>query len=194
MFRWSATLSDGSVADSDFNGLAIDNVIIAFEWESSTTTTTGSSGDPHFFGYLGQKYDFMGQSYEIYNIITSPYLQINSAFTPYYRTANQVVPTGTMLGALGIKFYNHRIYANSNSSVIVMDGQDVNMKSDWVVNYEHGITISNNPVNGRFILTIETPDISISFIQKVYLVQGLEPQWHYDYKSKMLKVNEEFHG
>ena len=43
----------------------------------------------------------MGQSFEIYNIITSPYLQINSKFTPYYKTAEQSTPTGTMLGELG---------------------------------------------------------------------------------------------
>jgi hypothetical protein len=58
-------------------------------------------GDPHFYGFKGQKYDVMGQSYEIYNIITAPYLQINSRFTPYYKTLGQAVPTGTMMGELG---------------------------------------------------------------------------------------------
>lgn len=59
------------------------------------------SGDPHFFGFKGQKYDVMGQSYEIYNIISASYLQINSEFIPYYKTATQVTPTGTMMGTIG---------------------------------------------------------------------------------------------
>jgi hypothetical protein len=50
---------------------------------------------------MGQKYDVMGQSFEIYNLISSPDLQINSRFIPYYKTAGQVVPTGTMMGELG---------------------------------------------------------------------------------------------
>ena len=61
----------------------------------------GTSGDPHFYGFRGQKYDVMGQSYEIYNLITSPALQINSRFVPYFRLPNQIVPTGTMMGELG---------------------------------------------------------------------------------------------
>ena len=49
----------------------------------------------------------MGQSFEIYNIISLPYLQINSRFIPYYKKANQIVPTGTMMGELGMKTKNN---------------------------------------------------------------------------------------
>lgn len=43
----------------------------------------------------------MGESFEIYNLVTQPNLQINSRFTPYFKTATQTNPTGTMLGELG---------------------------------------------------------------------------------------------
>ena len=49
-----------------------------------------SGGDPHFVGFKGQKYDVMGQSHEIYNLITSSNLQINSRFVSYYKTPFQV--------------------------------------------------------------------------------------------------------
>ena len=151
----------------------------------------------------------MGQSYEVYNVITSPYLQINSRFTPYYKTATQVTPTGkmkvsvnchqptgTMMGELGIKFHSHSIYANSNSSFVELDGQDVKIDQEWTLTYPGGIVVTNAPVPGRttYTLTIETPDIVISFIRKAYYVNGLEPQWHYDYKTRVLAINDEFHG
>ena len=76
----------------------------------------GTTGDPHFYGFMvtistfiadveGQYYTVMGQSYEVYNLITAPYLQINSHFNPYYKNAGQTAPTGTMIGDLGIKFH-----------------------------------------------------------------------------------------
>ena len=43
-------------------------------------------------------------SYEIYNLITAPQLQINSRFTPYFRRPDQIVPTGTMMGEIGNSF------------------------------------------------------------------------------------------
>ena len=72
-----------------------------FKFLYSDLIFKGTSGDPHFYGFKGQKYDIMGQSYEIYNLITSSTLQINSRFVPYFRLPEQVVPTGTMMGELG---------------------------------------------------------------------------------------------
>ena len=50
---------------------------------------------------MGQKYDVMGQSYEVYNILTTSTLQVNSRFIPYYKSVGQIVPTGTMMGEIG---------------------------------------------------------------------------------------------
>jgi hypothetical protein len=195
-FKWVASVSDEADTNpKNYNGLAIDDLNIVFTWASGTSSSTGTSGDPHFYGFLGQKYDVMGQSYEIYNIITAPYLQINSQFTPYYKRANQIVPTGTMMGSLGIKFYAHSILANSNSSFIVLDeNQEVRLDEEWTLNFDGGIIISNVPAQRKSVLTIETPDIVLSFIRKAYYVSGLEAQWHYDYKARILNINTDFHG
>jgi hypothetical protein len=136
----------------------------------------------------------MGQSFEIYNIITAPYLQINSRFTPYFKKATQVVPTGTMMGELGIKFFNHKLFANSNSTSISLDDKEIRLDQAWTLSFEGGITVTNTPIKKRSALTVETPDIVLSFIRKAYYVTGMEPQWHYDYKARILNINRDFHG
>ena len=156
--------------------------------------TSSSSGDPHFFGILGQKYDVMGESFEIYNIISAPSLQINSRFTPYYKTATQTTPTGTMLGELGFKFNAHTAIFNSNSTVAVIDGQNVDLSQDWEMTFNDVKLklVATNKKHYEIVLT--TPDLVITFVRKVYMVSGLEPQFHFDYKLRQLRPNKELHG
>lgn len=138
----------------------------------------------------------MGQSFEIYNIISMNYLQINSRFIPYYKTAGQVIPTGTMMGDLGIKFYGNKLELNANSTIAVLnDNAQVSMDSTWELSFDGGIVISNQVYQkGHYKFTIETPHLAITFIHKVYMVAGLEPQHHFDYKAKLYNAPEDMHG
>ena len=139
----------------------------------------------------------MGQSFEVYNIISAPTLQINSRFTPYYKKLGQQIPTGTMMGEIGIKVPGHQIFANSNSTFVVIDDQEVNIDEQWEIAYDNGVIIRNSPnKNHKFELTVETPQVVISFLKRAYYVTGMEPQFHFDYKARMLSLEngERLHG
>ena len=180
--KWNSTFRPGRPSASD----AVD--IYKIETQQSN-----SGGDPHFYGFMGQKYDVMGQSYEIYNIITSPSLQINSRFIPYYKTLTQSQPTGTMMGELGIKFNKHRFFINSNSTIAELDGQNVDMRESWTVVLET-VKLSNIAKKNTYEFTVTTPQIEITFVRKVYLVAGIDAQYHFDYKANLLDVDVELHG
>ena len=142
-----------------------------------------SGGDPHFYGFQGQKvkeivnasnrqYDVMGQSFEIYNIITAPYLQINSQFIPYYKTATQIEPTGTMMGDLGFQFNGKTFYINSNSTFGELGNQAVAMTTEWELVFDK--VVLSNKINGRmYEITLKSEDIEITFIRKVYKISQL---------------------
>ena len=146
----------------------------------------------------------MGQSFEIYNLVTAPQLQINSRFAPYFRLPDQIVPTGTMISELGkpfsivfsylkgIKFQSHRLYINSNTTTAQFDGTEISLEDSWEINY--GDYTVRNVAGVHLITTIETPELQLSFIRKVYRHEGLEPQYHYDYKAALKNENPNLHG
>ena len=136
----------------------------------------------------------MGQSYEVYNLVTAPYLQVNSHFTPYYKTASQTAPTGTMIGDLGIKIQSSSFYVNSNGTIAQLNGADVSMEENWTHSVANGTKISNKVNGNSYEISLKTPDVELIFIRKVYMVAGLEAQFHFDYKAKLLNVNKDMHG
>lgn len=136
----------------------------------------------------------MGQSYEIYNLVSMPDLQVNARFIPYYKTAFQVEPTGTMIGEVGIKIGSTRLFINPNSTEADMNKTPVSMAKSWSVDLSQNARISNE-VDGRmYKFTIETDDLSLTFIRKLYAISGLEPQFHFDYKAKLHSENIDIHG
>ena len=135
----------------------------------------------------------MGQAYEIYNIVTMPALQINARFIPYYKTATQIEPTGTMIGDLGIKFGSNRFFINPNSTDAILNGSPVSLATEWSLDFAE--TSVNNIISGRtYEFTITTPELSLTFVRKFYAVAGLDLQYHFDYKAKLLKSNVDIHG
>ena len=135
----------------------------------------------------------MGQSFEIYNLITSPSLQINSQFIPYFKTEYQVSPTGTMIGDLGIKFNQNKMLVIANSTIVHLNGVDIDVKQSWKLTVDD-VELSNVAKKNSFELTIATPSISITFISKAYYVAGLEPQYHFDYAAKLQQGYQDMHG
>ena len=137
----------------------------------------------------------MGQSYEIYNIITSPDLQVNSRFIPYYKTATQATPTGTMMGELGIKFAHQEFHLYANDTIAYLNDVPVDLTREWSSQLED-VTVTNFVDESRrmYQITIANKDVMITFIRKVYIVADLERQWHYDYRAKLLSSGEQLHG
>lgn len=90
-------------------------------------------------------------------------------------------------------FNTHRFELNSNSTSATLDNTFVDLATSWELSF--GNTKLTNIANGnKQEISIENDDISITFIRKVYMVQGLEPQWHYDYKAKLYKDDANLHG
>ena len=136
----------------------------------------------------------MGQSFEIYNIITGPTLQINSRFIPYYKTAEQALPTGTMMGEIGIKWFQHQFYVNANSTVAILDSQEISLASEFSIQLGEGAVLKNTANGRNYQFTLETADVSITFVRKLYTVVGLDAQWHFDYKSNLVNEKAALHG
>ena len=98
-----------------------------------------------------------------------------------------------MIGDLGIKFYGHTLYVNSNVTTLVIDRQEYSLTADWSLSFENDVVLSNK-VNGRnYDITLQTEELTITFIRKVYLVAGYDPQYHFDYKVPDFQEGE-MHG
>ena len=185
----SITLGNAAFFVSGLAAGDVDDAIDIYNLNQEVST----SGDPHFYGFQGQKYDVMGQPFEVYNIISAPTLQINSRFIPYYKTATQLLPTGTMMGEIGLKIHANQLYVNSNSTIATLNEMPVDLTKSWSMTMED-VTVSNVAKKRGYDITMATPFLSITFIHKVYLVTGLEPQTHFDYKAKLGNYNSELHG
>ena len=106
----------------------------------------------------------------------------------------KVVPTGTMMGELGIKFGNHRFYVSSNETVATLDNLDVDLLSSWSVEFD-GVVLSNVNEKGRmYQINFANNDVSVTFIRKLYTIRGLEDQWHFDYHAKLFSSGNNLHG
>ena len=94
----------------------------------------------------------------------------------------------------GIKFYSQQLYINSNSTIAILNESPISLETDWTLSFDNGITLKNEILGRMYLFTIQTEDVMITFARKVYMVSGVEPQWHYDYKARFLQSNHEFHG
>ena len=122
--------------------------------------------------------------------------EINIArFIPYYKVWDQIIPTGTMMGELGIRLNNHRFRVFANETTAILDGTLVSMEESWSVSFGNDIVLSNYAKKGdKHEIIVETKDLFITFIRKVYTVAVLEDQWHYDYKAKLITDGSNLHG
>ena len=119
---------------------------------------------------------------------------LKSRFIPYFKTSFQATPTGTMMGEIGVQGFEHKFHVIANETTAVLDGREVDMRNDWDVSF-NGVTFYNQARKGNmYEFTVETEDITITFIRRVYIVTGLERQWHYDYKAKLMNEGNALHG
>jgi hypothetical protein len=109
----------------------------------------GGRGDPQFNGLQGQSYQFHGMADEVFSLVSSPELQMNSLFKfissgscTYNNTVCWSHP-GTYLGQIGIQFGNEKILLQSGSH---SDGMQVflNDKPMTPSKHVHRIRSANN--------------------------------------------------
>jgi hypothetical protein len=136
-----------------------------------TAPPGGISGDPHFSGFSQQKFDFHGQPDTVYNLISSPNIQVNTLFLGADRKLKAVK---TYLGTIGIRIgASHKLFigcdrANGARSIL-LDGKNLRVSSEGVYHLEDNAVVSRTSFdNDRTILTTPHFRISTRFSSSVY--------------------------
>mmetsp|Transcript_13126 Transcript_13126/g.14546 ORF Transcript_13126/g.14546 Transcript_13126/m.14546 type:complete len:550 (-) Transcript_13126:103-1752(-) len=149
-------------------------------------------GDPHLVGFAGQKFDFHGRPDAFFNLITTPWMVVNSQFV----AADLVSPKKfkTYIGELGVRFKEgnievecHRASTGVETNVYI-NGKNVPRGTSVNVGQVH-IKVSNRP-NKR--TTITTPIIKMS----VRFSSSKHSSCHLNLRTKALFSipDEDIHG
>jgi hypothetical protein len=155
-------------------------------------TCTGSSivGDPQFTGFLGQSYQIHGLPDTIFNIISSPLIQLNSRFdyiskSPSKSTSKiicKVIQTicwthpGTYLGQIDIKVGKDKILLTAGLisdgfNSIKLNQEEINIGQKYIIgyqNYTRQFMIKNDNHHlilylNQFTLTIINSDMFFNY-------------------------------
>jgi len=114
------------------------------------------SGDPHFTGLHGEKYDVTGKPNTWFNIISSPSFQYNA----YFEAACADKPWMTAISAIALKINTHTVFINTTGSALV-DGKIIPI-APWNQATSFGADGSlAHPWENFF--HIETPVVSLTF-------------------------------
>jgi hypothetical protein len=72
----------------------------------------GVGGDPHFFGFLGEKYEFAGEAGEVYNILTDEEVQLNAVIGKWHFSHGEE----TIIKTLALKTASHRLLIDAGGN------------------------------------------------------------------------------
>jgi hypothetical protein len=72
----------------------------------------GVGGDPHFFGFLGEKYEFAGEAGEVYNILTDDEVQLNAVIGKWHFSHGEE----TIIKTLALKTASHRLLIDAGGN------------------------------------------------------------------------------
>ena len=98
------------------------------------------------------------------------------------------------MGELGFKFGGNTLFINTNETYAVLNDQTViDLTSNWEMTFGD-VVLSNVARKHMYEISVSTPEVSIQFIRKVYIVVGLDKQWHVDYKAKLISEGDNIHG
>ena len=86
----------------------------------------GVGGDPHFFGFLGEKYEFAGEPGQAYNILSDDEVQLNAVIGKWHVAQGEE----TIIKTLALKTASHRILIDAGGNTlgspsfsILLDGE-----------------------------------------------------------------------
>jgi len=154
----------------------------------SPTPNVQIFGDPHFVGFLGQRFDFHGSPNTYFNLISTPQLQVNSLFLLADLSAPRKFKT--YIGAIGLRLQKRtvRISCDRENSrkIVSIDNADFNPASHFT---EDHVTYKLSK-NKRF--TLITPFIRIS----VRFSSSKHSSCHLNLRTKIISSikDDDIHG
>jgi len=119
-------------------------------------------GDPHFIGFKGQKYDFHGRAYKVFNLITDTNFQMNAQFV----NANlRPKKTKTYLGEVGVKIganLIHVICDRENDAKVTLFNK-IPMNIDELYQLDHGTVSADD--SSKVTIKSQKYNIMVKFSQ-----------------------------
>jgi len=103
------------------------DVVNLMNTELSSASSGGATGDPHFHGFDGSRYDFQGEPGAVFNIISDETFQLNARFV--------ASPTDgkTYMGVIGVRVGSNEIIVTPDVTVLndatITTGQHVQLTS-----------------------------------------------------------------
>jgi hypothetical protein len=127
---------------------------------------SGTSGDPQFVGLQGQNYQFHGMADEVFSLVSTPALQMNSLFKfiangncQYNNTVCWSHP-GTYLGQIGVQFGATQISfqsgAHSVGQTVVVNGKVIESSTHAHIYHNGNLTLTMVYNNGEVTLSTST--------------------------------------
>eukprot|EP00028_Trichosphaerium_sp_Am-I-7-wt_P001847 CAMPEP_0168531020 /NCGR_PEP_ID=MMETSP0405-20121227/15113_1 /TAXON_ID=498012 /ORGANISM="Trichosphaerium sp, Strain Am-I-7 wt" /LENGTH=305 /DNA_ID=CAMNT_0008555571 /DNA_START=335 /DNA_END=1249 /DNA_ORIENTATION=+ len=173
------TLSIGSGSESyiwAFSSVELDGTA---SFSYSLQVLSQVQGDPHFVGFLGQKYDFHGESGSIFNLVTDNNFQLNAFFVDadLRRMKNK-----TYMGQLGFRIGNDKIFFGCNrrdgTTTSLINGKEfTSTGKTWL---QHG--------NVQRLSSGSTIIESMQYRFRVKFSRSSHSTCHVNFKAKYLKV------
>ena len=90
----------------------------------------GVGGDPHFFGFLGEKYEFAGEPGRVYNLLTDDGLQVNAEVGLWHwKRGNE-----TIIRKLAFRTESdHRVLIDAGGNTLASDGFSISVDGAPVI-------------------------------------------------------------
>lgn len=156
--------------------------------QSDVQVSGSATGDPHFTGFQGQKFDFMGRPGTTFNILSDNHLTVNARFVAGPNGKSQ-----TFMGAVGIKFGDAKLKIQECGFKMVcgyLDGNELKMGDVKV--------LPNGAIVRKKAHTVERIEVEIP--SEGYLFKFASPKpdrWnmpHIDIHAALTKIPEDAHG
>jgi len=87
------------------------------------------TGDPHFTGYLGQKFEFRGVSDHVYQLYSDEVIAVNTRVSKWEGPVGMITPNSTVMTAHGFLFARHYIVMETTS--VSTSNNALNLKSSY---------------------------------------------------------------
>eukprot|EP00028_Trichosphaerium_sp_Am-I-7-wt_P004120 CAMPEP_0168524648 /NCGR_PEP_ID=MMETSP0405-20121227/10783_1 /TAXON_ID=498012 /ORGANISM="Trichosphaerium sp, Strain Am-I-7 wt" /LENGTH=477 /DNA_ID=CAMNT_0008546911 /DNA_START=301 /DNA_END=1734 /DNA_ORIENTATION=- len=147
------------------------------------------SGDPHFIGFLAQKYDFHGRPDKVFNLITASDIQVNALFLDSDLIKREKLRT--YIGTIAIKTSKLRLKIGCNrteASRFVIVNDEI-MRAGEKLTFGQVTIKRSSAENDRTVLSTPAIELSMRFSASTY------SSCHINLRSKLIsKTASHMHG